>query len=302
MTPGLTIVVPYFKKRFLEDALRSLAAQTEVEFTVILADDCSPEPAEDLFRSHFPDARHRYVRFPENLGRSSVIQHWNRAVRLGSTSWAWLFSDDDVLEPGCVAALAKATGNFTDSGAGEEVFRFDSRTIDAASTIVHDNIPHPDFETAREFSLARFKTPRHLFAQDHAFLRRAFDREGGFVDLPLAWFSDDASWTAFGATAGIRTIRGPKVLWRDSGINLSATNPALAAKKWDAFLKYLHWLETRFPDAAYRTELWPSAASWAHGVIEPCGGRIPLRAALRVWFTFARKTHSRKFSLLRRLV
>src|ERR1700679_2366053 len=98
MSNLLTIVIPYYKLRFLDAALASLAAQSRQGFKVFIGDDASPEDPRDVLRKYQDVLDIRYLRFSENLGRSSLVKQWDRCVRETDSEWVWLFSDDDLAE------------------------------------------------------------------------------------------------------------------------------------------------------------------------------------------------------------
>jgi hypothetical protein len=80
------------------------------------------------------------------------------------------------------------------------------------------------------------------FAPDFVFSRQAFERVGGFQDFPLAWCSDDATWTKLAARHGIVNVAGPRVRWRLSGSNISSRSAANAQVKVEAQLQFVEWL------------------------------------------------------------
>ena len=299
-SPPLTVIIPYFKRRFVGEVVSGLQAQTCQDFRVVVADDCSPEPCPELFAQAFPADRLTYHRFADNLGGSSLAQHWDRSVRLSSSPWVWLFSDDDVLPPDAVATFLSAVRDPGPSGPAD-VYRFNTVIIDQDSKPLRYPPQNPATESAADFLMARFDLKRESFAPDHVFSRKAFDREGGFVDFPLAWFSDTASWAAFGRETGIRTLAGPRVHWRLSGANLSSTNPKLARRKWKGFLQFLSWTDDAFPSAGFRRRFWKAAAEWAPHMVEPWGGPIGFGPGFGVWLRLFLKSGRPNRILLRRL-
>src|SRR5690348_11740615 len=102
----LAIVIPAYKPDFLRAALDSIAAQTDRRFRVYIGDDCGPpaiaEASAELAKKGVDVVYHR---FGDNLGGRSLPAQWNRCVGLSTEPWVWLFSDDDVMAPDCVAAI-----------------------------------------------------------------------------------------------------------------------------------------------------------------------------------------------------
>lgn len=235
----LAIVIPAYKRRFLADALASLAAQTDRRFRVYVGDDSSPDDISEIC-DQFKELDLSYFRFEQNLGMVSLIGQWNRCVELSCEPWVCLFSDDDLMDPGCVESFYFA---LDETRWAHSVYRFNTRIIDANGRLIRVNPIHPQVESGLQFAYGRLRFKRSSFAPEYVFSRLAFDRVGGFVEFPLGWCSDDASWVAFAGNRDIYTIQGPRVSWRSSRINLSMTNPAHHGEKMAAELQYLAWLE-----------------------------------------------------------
>jgi glycosyltransferase involved in cell wall biosynthesis len=259
------VVIPAYKTRYLAEALASLAGQTRRDFPVYIGDDASPEDLRSVADAFRDRLNLRYTRFDENLGGRNLTAHWNRCVRMCREPWIWLFSDDDRADSACLEAAAMLTD---DPATTAELVRFQTRTIDGTGLALRENPPHPAFETAGDFILARLTRGRLSFACEYVFRRESFDREGGFVSFPLAWCSDDASWGAFARQGGIRTVSGPRVDWRISSHNLSAVAPAHRQAKREALLQYLEWLDRQL----------------AAGLADDSAQAARIRAAMEPWF------------------
>lgn len=239
----LAIVIPAYKARFFEATLNSLVAQTDKRFRVYVGDDCSPENIHQLCERFSNDLDLVYKRFDENLGHQSLVKQWNRCVELSSEPWVWLFSDDDLMEPQCVEAFYQTLSS---TGGRYDVYRFNTLVIDASGKVKWISSPHPQLESGFQFTYHKLMFERSSFAQEYIFSRHAFDQEGGFVDFPMAWCSDDASWVAFSGDQGICTIAGPRVHWRLSGLNISTANAVYKKQKIEAMIQYISWLSNRF--------------------------------------------------------
>lgn len=238
MTSGeLTILVPAWKTEFLQRALDSLAGQTEQGFAVLVVDDAGPS---DIARICGGFPRFRYVRFEENLGGKDLVGHWARCLELVETEWVCLFSDDDELEPECVAAFLEARSARPEL----DVFAFDPVVIGRDGGMLHAPERLGRILSGSEFARLRMEGRLWSFMPDHVFRKSALDRDGGFVRFPLAWNSDDATWVLLAGDKGIGTIPGPRVRWRWSGDNISS-RPELAMRKLEADVAYLDWLSDR---------------------------------------------------------
>ena len=239
----LAVIIPAYKSEFLDEALESLAAQTCKDFKVYIGDDASPHDLASIVEPYKACLDIVYKRFETNVGGVSLTQQWDRCVKLSSEPWVWLFSDDDIVEPECVETFFQTLENTS----GEyDLYRFNTCCINADGDVTRYMPPHPAIETSLEFVYHRLVSQRSSFVVEYIFSRRAFDVYGGFVDFPVAWNSDDATWVSLGRRSGICTMAGPLVCWRKSGLNLSSNHPVLAERKIEAGISYLEWLESFF--------------------------------------------------------
>jgi glycosyltransferase involved in cell wall biosynthesis len=236
--PKLAIVIPAFKADFFEASLESIARQTRRDFIVYVGDDASPHDLEGICRRFDHQLPLRYTRFTSNLGQSDLVAQWERCVALSSEPWIWLFSDDDLMDPGCVAALHERIA--ADAGS-VDLYRFDVTHIDANGEVLSEAAPFPDRLPSLEFMLARMENRLASYAQDYVFSRAAFQAQGGFQSFSAAWASDDATWIKIGRRRGIHAVRGPKVRWRLSGQNISSPQSPMAKKKLMGAVQFVAW-------------------------------------------------------------
>lgn len=238
----LAIVVPAYKGRFLERTLQSIAAQDDRRFRLYVADDGSPDRIGEIVAPFATTLGERLVfrRFDDNLGGRSLTGHWTRAIALSDEPWVWLFSDDDVMEPGSVAAFRAARAA---TGDAFDVYRFNSIIVDDDERVVALCPPHPERERWCDLAYHLLSGWRRVNQQEMVFRRAALQRIGGFLDLPLAWFSDHAFALAAAAATGVCTIQGPRLRFRQSGANLSSRSTrALDVRKQAANEAYVDWL------------------------------------------------------------
>jgi glycosyltransferase involved in cell wall biosynthesis len=235
----LAIVIPAYKPDFFRAALQSVAAQTDKRFKVYIGDDCGPPEIAEMAAAFFvPGVEVVYKRFPENLGRHSLTAHWNRCVALSSEPWVWLFSDDDLMSPDCVAAINQEIA----SGGSANVVRFNTEVIDHKGRTTVINPSHPELETGADFIYARLRGWRNSYVVEYVFRREAFDRRGGFPEFPVAWCADDVAWFAFSHPEPIKTLARGTVKWRASGINITDAKRKFRREKLAAGAQFLQFV------------------------------------------------------------
>ncbi len=213
----LSIIIPAFKLTYLKQTIDSFVNQTDQRFQLYVFDDCSPWDIESLCNS-FKDKIHiSYYRFEQNLGSKSLTKHWNRCVELTNSKWVWLFADDDIADQTCVESFYKALNKNQET----TIFRFNSCVLDSNNNIIRFNPPHPKKEDGISSLYFFLANKRSVFVPDHIFLRSIFIEKNGFVDFPLAWCSDAATWFLFSENSKIRLLNS-RVFWRLSSDNLSS--------------------------------------------------------------------------------
>jgi glycosyltransferase involved in cell wall biosynthesis len=249
---NIAVVVPAWKPDFLREALSSIAAQAGLPFDVYIFDDAGPTTVADICRE-FPGFH--YHRFDENMGRVSLVAHWNRCLHQVHNEWVWLFSDDDVMCQGSIQAVQAAIRANSDKSVLQLAVKM--MNTDLTQTIWASEPPL--IESARSFLKARFSGERLSCLPDHVF---SWDRlrkmNGGVFDFPLAWNSDDATWIAMAHPGGLLGVPQGQVLWRQSSLNISADS----GQRWTKlaadlkFLTFLHERSLLDPDIRKLSRRW----------------------------------------------
>jgi glycosyltransferase involved in cell wall biosynthesis len=98
----VTIGIPVYNgSNFLSHALDSILEQTYSDFEVIVSDNASTDPTQELVLDYAArDARIRYFRNDENIG---AARNYNRTFALASGGYFKWFAHDDVLAPNYLA-------------------------------------------------------------------------------------------------------------------------------------------------------------------------------------------------------
>lgn len=248
---SLAIILPIYKPDFLREALDSLAAQTCLDFTAYICDDCSPydlEPIVKQYEGRFPFS---YTRFADNLGGKDLVSHWERCLdQTQGEPWLWIFSDDDVLDPNCVASFYQQQAKYPQ----QPLFHFATQVIDSKGQPVTDprfiKEPFPMHLSAEEFLRGRLAYRYNSFIVEYIFSREHFLRQGGFVHYDLAWCSDDATWFRLAQPHGIITIPSAQVHWRKSDVNITPSRSrAIGRRKLRATIAHLRNCAKWLPDS-----------------------------------------------------
>jgi glycosyltransferase involved in cell wall biosynthesis len=243
LPPRLAVVIPAWKAAFLAQAVDSVLSQ-EGDFQIFLGDDASPEDLRAVLGSRLDDPRITYRRFPENLGRSNLCAQWERCVDLaGEAEWIWLFSDDDVMGPGCIASALRAI----EQNPSTNLVRFPVSCIDESGAVLRE-FPVREFGTPAQILALRLCNRIDSFAVEYVFRRTEFLRLGRFQHFDLAWGTDDSTWMKLMEDKPSQLLRDGRVYWRKSRLNISPDerNACLAIRKVRARIAWLRWLRSRY--------------------------------------------------------
>lgn len=103
----VSIVIPAYKPRFFERALRSALEQTWPALEVVVCDDSNGPQIEAMVQAASGAARCP-VRYLRNSPRLGELGSTRRGTELATGHYIKFLHDDDVLEPECVATLVAA--------------------------------------------------------------------------------------------------------------------------------------------------------------------------------------------------
>ena len=240
--PRLSFILPAYKGRYLAEAVRSILAQTFRDFELVVVDDCSPEDLQGVVAEFF-DPRLKYVRNEQNIGGENLVAAWNNALSYAHGQWCVLASDDDVYMPTYAEKMLALTEKFRDV----DVLHCRTGFIDESGRLYKVGEARPEFESCADLLYARGVRRCTQTAPEFMFRTVSLQKLGGFVSLPAAWYSDDATWAALAKDKGIACHREVLFHWRFSGINISARRD-VTEKKVIAAEEYKNWLRTFIED------------------------------------------------------
>ena len=237
----VSFCMPAYKRAFLKEAIESILSQTLKDIELIVMDDNSPENLEEVVRG-FDDSRLRYYKNKVNLGGKNPLYNYNKAFSYASGEYSVITSDDDVYDP----RFAEKMVSLADSNHDVDIFHCRICIIDGDGNLIKVGDLWPDYESCADYMYSR--GVRRMAQTMPEFLIRtsALKKISGMVEMPLAWYSDDATWFLLARDHGIVTT--PEVLfhWRYSGINISSRFD-ITAKKVQAAEEYKTWLRKFIP-------------------------------------------------------
>lgn len=227
MNTKYSFLLPAYKAKFLEEALRSIQAQTCQDFKVLVSDDCSPDNLQSIFdRVCGDDPRFSFRRNEQNIGGKSLVAHWNLLVDMCDTEYLILASDDDVYAPTFLEEIDKLAIKYPEVN-----------LIHARAQLINENDEIMYRDEMYEEKVSQIEFMAFLGKQNHVacianqvYKTEHIKRIGGYVDLPLAWGSD-AMTNNLMAQNGVASTSDILFNFRWSGLNISTLKDKAIGKK-----------------------------------------------------------------------
>lgn len=106
-TPFLSIcIATYNRAGYIGETLESIIPQLDDDVELLVVDGASTDNTEVVVREFIQKVSHiRYIRLSAKGG---VDQDYDKSVEFARGEFCWLFTDDDLLKPGAVAAVKAA--------------------------------------------------------------------------------------------------------------------------------------------------------------------------------------------------
>lgn len=246
MLNNIAIVIPAYKNVYLESTLDSLSQQSDKNFTVYIGDDNSPYGLKKIVDKYLNLLDIVYRHFDTNMGGINLIQHWNRCLKMMSgEEFFCLFSDDDIMQPMCIQMFNEVQKEYNNF----DVYHFNLDIIDNHGNVLKECNKFPSYLSTEDFLSLLYSDQIDARMPEFIFRTQHFYRSGGFVDFDLGFRTDNATVLTCAKEKGISTIPNTKVLWRDSGINISSSqNTALKIRRIYASVDFFNWLECYYRD------------------------------------------------------
>jgi glycosyltransferase involved in cell wall biosynthesis len=131
--PKVSVLIPtYNRSAYLAEAINSVLIQSFTDFEIVVVDNCSTDETSLLIGS-YQDKRLKFVRNESNIG---AVGNYNKALRLATGQYIYLFSDDDLMSDEHNLQLKV---NILDKYPSVGVVHSDIKTIDATGKIIAEN-------------------------------------------------------------------------------------------------------------------------------------------------------------------
>lgn len=238
--PFFSFIMPAYKGRFLHDAISSILEQSCKDFELVVVDDCSPEPLQEIVEA-FSDSRIRYYRNEENIGGKNIVWQWNHSISYAEGDYVVLAADDDLYRPTFCENVIRLAKKYPQV----DLIHSPVEQIDENGRQLRDDSILPEYTNKYEY-LNWWVTGR-LFTcvGNFAFKRSSLMEMGGFIDFPCAFGSDVATPISLSHN-GVANTQQMLFCFRQSAQHLSADTSRFKEKlegisQLSEFLRAIHY-------------------------------------------------------------
>lgn len=237
-----SITIPSYKSRFLDEAIKSVVAQTYMDWELIIVDDCSPEDLESIVKPYMDDKRIRFFRNDKNCGVVDLVDNWNICLSHCTGEYVICIGDDDCLLPCCLEEYSRLIDKYPHLN----VYHARSEIINEQGEVIHLQEPRPEWESALSLLWNRWAYRTRQFIGDFCYHVQYLKDAGGYYKLPLAWGSDDITAVLAAKEKGIANTQSFCFQYRQNSWSItSSTSHAkmknqatMAVREWSfGFLK-----------------------------------------------------------------
>lgn len=211
-----SILIPAYKSRFLKEAIESVLGQSYKNLELIVVDDCSPEDLKSIVDG-FSDSRMSYYRNEKNCGAVNVVDNWNKCLSYATGDYVICMGDDDKLTTTCLADYIEIINKYP----GLNVYHTRTVLIDKNSEVWNIQELRPEYESGISLWWHRWNGRDKQYIGDFLFFKKHLDDVGGFLNLPLAWASDDLTALRAALPYGIANVSKIGFCYRSSMLTIS---------------------------------------------------------------------------------
>jgi len=209
----ISIVIPVWKTLYLARTIESVLAQTFTDFELIVVEG-RRLPEFDHLMKGYEDSRIQVYRHDP----MPVVENWNQCMGYAKGQFSILLCDDDMFAPKHLEELVNLSLKYPKV----DVFHSRIRFIDNEDGLVDMSLMCSEYETAGDFIYQKIRFSRAQFVSDFMYRTSKFREIGGFIDRPMAWYTDVDTSFAMSIPNGVAYSNEPTFLYRSSDENISS--------------------------------------------------------------------------------
>ena len=240
MLPKISILIPAYKGEHIQEVIASILNQSFTDYELIIVNDCSPDDIDGIVNK-FNDRRIRYYKNEKNIGKKNLVSQWNQCLSYAKGKWTVMASDDDVYHPEYLSEMVRLTQEYPDN----DVFHCNMLQINDSGEITEVCAQVSEHESWLQNAYYRLTYSRTEALQDYFFRTEKLKSLGGFINFPLATFSDIATILSVAVKNGIICSNRYLFKWRNNGKNISS-NPSTCKTRIYACEQIFEWISQQF--------------------------------------------------------
>lgn len=230
----VSILLPAFKSKFLEETILSVISQTYTNWELIIVNDKSPEDIDSIIDKFSEDKRIHYYKNEENLGKKDLTINWNKCLGYAKGEFVCLICDDDIYDPSFLEEMLSLAKQYPQCN----VFRSGVKIVDRNNATIDYYPSSPSWENCESYMWHVFHKYRCQTVSEWFYRTSHIKSLGGFCHLPLAWYSDFLSTFKFALVGGIASTTKHLVKFRMSGDNITSQKDKNTIDKMTASLYF----------------------------------------------------------------
>ena len=234
----LAIIIPYYKIDYFEETLKSIANQTNKNFTVYIGNDASKDDPTKLIENTLINLSYKYHYFDKNLGGSNLVAQWDRCINLidKQEKWFMILGDDDYLSANFVDDFYENLNDISNNKSN--VVRFAVNKV-SDNKILNRLYTNPKLQTRNDF----FFNKERSSLSEYIFSIESYNKYR-FKNIPLAWGADVLAVFEFAEAYPIFSINTSTVFVRISDKSISGTkgNSKMNIIKTNALAEVYYYL------------------------------------------------------------
>lgn len=247
-----SVLVPVYKSHYLSDCIDSILGQTYKDFELIIINDASPYPVDDIVRT-YSDTRIQYYTNNVGFGAENVVDNWNKCLSYAKGEYVICMGDDDRLLPNCLEEYSHLIQKYPDL----DIYHARTELIDEDGNMIGLQEARPEWESAYSALWHQCSCHRIQYLGDFLFRTSSLKDEGGFYKLPLAIYSDNISTIRAAKRKGIANTQDVCFQYRRNRYTITNIgNPRILANSiklaYDWFLCFLQDCPSVDMDIKYR--------------------------------------------------
>lgn len=231
--PIISVAIPAYKSEFLSEAIDSILDQTIQDFELIIVNDASPHPIDEVVNK-YQDSRIRYYCNAVNLGTKDPVANWNKCLSYATGKYFCLLCDDDIYLSSFLEEMVK----LAESNKSCNVFKSGVSIVDSNDKEVGCYPESPAWESCYDYIYNVSLRKRKQTISEWMFRREHIVSLGGYEPVPLAWGADYLSIMKFAVEGGLASTNDRLVKFRQSGLNLSTMSDSNVENKLLGVLEY----------------------------------------------------------------